>query len=332
MMMTFALLPVENIALVDVLYETPGWDVYRRRRRLAVEDMAESIRRHGQLAPVLLEELPGGGCRIVDGFRRVAACRSLGRTGVAAQVIRHENAGPRTLFVWALHRGCAGGITGLTDRIVTISGAKQLQMPRERILEEVLPALGLESDGRALDDLEKMAGLSEEVLDAFDDDRISEAQLRALAKVEEPARGMLFREVFLDSRLSVSETRQVITLLEELLARDDCPMERNLSMLLGGDLDERRPERARQLLSCLRRLRYPSILTIKAMFKEAGASLRSARGVTVADAGDFERNDVTVSLTFSSPADCAKQIDVMKKALDAGDVKKLLDIVQGANW
>jgi len=330
--MNIASLSVETVALGKILFEASGWDVYRRRRRLHVDDMARSLREHGQLSPVLLEESPGDSCRIVDGFRRIAACRALARNDIAAQVVRETGIAPDTLFLIGLARSAIRGECPLTDIIVTVSAARGLGFSHERVAQEVLPLLGMKPDIRLIADIDKPAELPDEILDAFDDDRISEAQLRALAGVREPARGLLFGEVFLDSRLSVSETRQVVALLEELLARDDCPMERNLTMLLEGDLDERRPERARQLLSRLRLLRYPLISTYKSMFKEAGASLRSARGVAVGDPGEFERNDVTVSLTFGKREELEAQLDAMRKALDAGDVKKLLDIVQGVNW
>ena len=268
----------------------------------------------------------------MDGFRRVAAFRALGLNEIAAQVVRGEGMTRDALFLIGLARNVARNACPLTDIIVTVVAARRLGFSPERVVQEILPLLGMKPDIRFITDLEKPAELPDEILDAFDYDRISEAQLRALAGVKEPARGLLFGEVFLDSRLSVSETRQVVALLEELLARDDCPMERNLAMLLEGDLDERPPERARQLLSRLRLLRYPWISTYKSMFKEAAASLRSACGVSVGDAGDFERNDVTLSLTFGKPEELAAQLDAMRKALDAGDVKTLLDIVQGVNW
>jgi len=331
MTVNVASLSVETVALEKILVEAPGWDMYRRRRRLHVDEMARSVRERGELSPVLLEESPGDSCRIVDGFRRVAACRALGRNDIAAQVVRDKGITRDALFLIGLARNVARGGCPLTDIIVTVAAARRLGFSPERAVQEILPLLGMKPDIRLMADLERLAELPDEILDAFDDDRISEAQLRALAGVKEPARGILFREVFFDSRLSVSETRQVVALLEELSARDDCPMERNLAMLLEGDLDGRPPERARRLLSRLRLLRYPSISTYKSMFKEAAASLRSARGVSVGDPGEFERNDVTVSLTFGKPEELAAQLDAMRKALDAGDVKKLVDIVQGVN-
>lgn len=330
--MNVASLPVETVALETILFEAPGWDAYRHRRRLGVDEMVRSIRERGQLSPVLLEGPAAEGCRIVDGFRRVAAHRAVGIDGISAQVVRDEGVGADALFLTGLCRNDVRGGYPLTDAIVTISAAKRLGFSRERTAREVLPLLGMEPNPKRVVNLEKLAELPDDIVDAFDDDRISEAQLRALAAAGEPVRERLFREIFLDSRLSVSETRQIVTLLEELCARDDCAMERTLAALLEGDLDERATERARQVLSRMRFLRHPSISTYKSTFKEACGPLRSARGVAVADPADFERNDVTVSLTFTRAEEVAGQLDALRKALDAGDIKKLLDIVQGANW
>lgn len=71
-----------------------------------VEGLAASIARDGQIVPVILDRMPTGRYRIVDGRRRVAAMRSLGREAITADV--HEQLSDadltRLAVVGNLHR------------------------------------------------------------------------------------------------------------------------------------------------------------------------------------------------------------------------------------
>ncbi len=78
------------------------------RLRTGVAEMTGSLRRHGQLTPVLCCQ-QGGRLEVADGFKRVAAARTLGWEQVRVQVHQTDGAGAK-LLVWQSNRS-----TGLSD-------------------------------------------------------------------------------------------------------------------------------------------------------------------------------------------------------------------------
>ncbi len=78
------------------------------RLRTGVAEMTGSLRRHGQLTAVLCCQ-QAGRLEVVDGFKRVAAARTLGWEHVRVQVRETDGAGAK-LLVWQSNRS-----TGLSD-------------------------------------------------------------------------------------------------------------------------------------------------------------------------------------------------------------------------
>jgi ParB/RepB/Spo0J family partition protein len=73
--------------------EVPLGEIGERFGRLRLSDpaaakrMTESVRRFGQLSPVVLGVLENGAYELVDGFKRLRACRELGRPRVKARLL-----------------------------------------------------------------------------------------------------------------------------------------------------------------------------------------------------------------------------------------------------
>lgn len=61
--------------------------------------MTESVRRYGQLAPVVLGVVEDGAYELVDGFKRLRACRELGRPGLKARLLTGNVRGLKAAMV-----------------------------------------------------------------------------------------------------------------------------------------------------------------------------------------------------------------------------------------
>lgn len=85
-----------------------GESLAELRLRTGLGEMARSLRRHGQLTAVLCCQ-QAGRLEVADGFKRVAAARTLGWESVGVQVRKTDGAGAK-LLVWQSNRG-----TGLSD-------------------------------------------------------------------------------------------------------------------------------------------------------------------------------------------------------------------------
>jgi ParB/RepB/Spo0J family partition protein len=85
-----------------------GESLAELRLRTGLREMAGSLKRHGQLTAVLCCE-QAGRLEVADGFKRVAAARTLGWERLGVQVRETDGAGAK-LLVWQSNRG-----TGLSD-------------------------------------------------------------------------------------------------------------------------------------------------------------------------------------------------------------------------
>jgi ParB-like chromosome segregation protein Spo0J len=85
-----------------------GESLAELRLRTGLSEMAGSLRRHGQLTAVLCWQ-QAGRLEVADGFKRVAAARTLGWEHLRVQVSEAQGAGAK-LLVWHSNRG-----TGLSD-------------------------------------------------------------------------------------------------------------------------------------------------------------------------------------------------------------------------
>ena len=328
-----AALPIETIPIAHIARDAPGWDTFLLRRRPGKLGMRASLEAHGQLAPVLLHAtVPGGAddtLRVVDGFARIAAARDLGWSHASAQVLRDARLSDVSVFLMALRRQHAGAPRSLTDNSFAIHRTCRMGMSLSAIARDVLPALGLDLGTRAAEDLAGVARLPDEVLDAFEDGRLSEPQLKALAPLDDASRDRLFRDAFLDSRLGASETREFTALVDDLAERDALPISEVLSRALAEAPDAPPPARVRAALDALRRLRFPRLAETRERFAEVAATLRAIRGLGVEDPGAFEKNAIALSLSFEDPKTLAAQIDALRQALDDGRIARLIEIVQG---
>ncbi|MGA3172908.1 MAG: ParB N-terminal domain-containing protein [Syntrophorhabdales bacterium] len=83
----------------------------------ADEAMAKSMKKYGQLSPVVCAKI-GDGCELVDGFKRLRACRSLGKETLKARVL---NGTERVLKAAIIQLNRGRSISGLEEAMVLSS-------------------------------------------------------------------------------------------------------------------------------------------------------------------------------------------------------------------
>ena len=94
--------------MMQVGVDELGESLAELRLRTGLREMAGSLRRHGQLTAVLCCE-QAGRLEVADGFKRVAAARTLGWERLGVQVREADGTGAK-LLIWQSNRG-----TGLSD-------------------------------------------------------------------------------------------------------------------------------------------------------------------------------------------------------------------------
>jgi len=75
--------PIEDVAVSKMGERYAAFRIANPRADAA---MAKSMKKYGQLTPVVCARI-GSGCELVDGFKRLRACRSLGKGTLKARVL-----------------------------------------------------------------------------------------------------------------------------------------------------------------------------------------------------------------------------------------------------
>jgi ParB-like chromosome segregation protein Spo0J len=198
----------ENSAVyIDVAIDKIGesYARYRLIRPHSESSMFKSVRRFGQLTPVVVDAEKGGGHEMIDGFKRLRALRQLKRETIRAKAMEGR---PRTLKVAMIQLNREVHSMGSMEESLLVQS-----LYREEGLDqvEISALLGRDKSwaSRRISLIEK---LSEEVLEHLRLGLISPTQGRELIRLPRgnPKDAL---DTVLKHRLSTRETRRLVSML-----------------------------------------------------------------------------------------------------------------------
>ena len=168
----------------------------------ALAELADSIREHGILQPVVVRALPGGVYQIIAGERRWRASRMAGLSEIPAIVIEADDAKVRELaLIENLQREDLHYLEEAQcyQKLLETYGLTQ---------EELANRLG-KSQSSIANKL-RLLKLSDEVKAAMTEKRLSERHARALLKLTDDKQRLDAVERIAEKGLSVKETEQMV--------------------------------------------------------------------------------------------------------------------------
>lgn len=317
--------PLQLIPLSDI---DPEDDRFRISTRRDSDDLQSSINRLGLLsAPQVLHQ--PSGFSLVSGFRRVAACRSLGWERIRASVLSSDT----PLYVCA----CRAVGDNSTQRPLNLieTGRSLLLLERYamdgQIPAEDLAALGLPSHREMTSRIKGLCRLPSTVQEGIIEGAIPFAMAVELAGMEAGlAVGLaaLFREL----RISLNKQREIALLITEIARRETIPARQVLqeaqAMLLQiGDLD--RNQKAGHLRKWLKQRRFPGLQAAEQNFQAARQRLNLGATLQVIPPRDFESIGLTLSATVATPEDIARVRAKLDELAEHPDFKTLLQSKSG---
>ncbi len=301
-------------------------DAFRITTAEDISGLKRSIQGVGLIAPPLLHlSSAGSGVRIIAGFRRVAACRALGWDRIPARVMPPDtpewtcarlavadNAFQRPLNLIEISRALSLLSTHCQDPAALCSAAGDLELPdTPDLIRKLLPLCTLPEP--------LQSGILSGVL--------SLSMARTLSSLDaEPAARLT--DLFSELRLSLNKQREILTLLEEIAAREDRTivdiLREDAPQSILKDADADRNQRAAALRRCLRRRRYPAISRAEAAFTDNLRDLPLGGGVQLIPPPHFESPVYTLSITFKSPSELTHRRRRVGEILSHPALEKIL--------
>ena len=187
--------------------EPNPWQPRQGAETAAIEELAESIREHGLLQPLLVSALPDGRYQLIAGERRWHAARLAGLRQVPAVV---REASPEEALELALVENIQrADLNPLEEAAAYRRLLDEFDLTQEQVAQRV--GRGRVSVANSL----RLLGLPLEVKDALRAGQISEGHARAMLQVADAPGQLLLLQVVLDKGLSVRQAEELARRLAE---------------------------------------------------------------------------------------------------------------------
>ncbi|HLI49555.1 MAG TPA: ParB/RepB/Spo0J family partition protein [Chthonomonas sp.] len=182
---------------------------------VALEELAQSIREHGVLQPILVRETDSGKFEVVAGERRLRAAQRAGLTRIPAMV---RDCSEREMLEVAIVENLQ------REDITPIEAAKAyLRMMREFGLTQEQVAQRVGKTRTAIANALRLLQLPEEVQESLERGEISEGHGRALMMAERPDAILRLWTVVKSRGLSVRETERMAKAARQALSPSSAP-------------------------------------------------------------------------------------------------------------
>ena len=161
----------------------------------ALEELAESIRQHGVLQPLLVRPLPGGGYQLVAGERRYRASRIAGLREVP--VVIRELSDVETMEIAIIENLQREDLNPIEEA----KGYRALQDVYGMTQDDVAQSVG--KSRPAVANATRLLALSEPVLKLVEDGTLSAGHARALLPLSDPEMQLAAAKTVIEKGLSV---------------------------------------------------------------------------------------------------------------------------------
>jgi ParB family chromosome partitioning protein len=280
----------------------------------------------GLINPPLVRERKDSRYCIVCGFRRVRACKSLGGKEVPARVLKGDLSEHHLLKVAILDNRSHRTL----NVVEQARGIRKLSphLPAKNRLEVLASLLGFPPNKKVLERIAALDGLPEAIQKGVLDESISFEGAVHLSGMSHEA-ALSFFDLLKSLKLSQSKEMEIITLIQEIAAREDLTI---MEILVSGEIksileqpDLNRNEKGTLLRRYLKGRRLPTLVKAEKDFNKVRKELKLNKHLSLLPPPYFEGGPYTIRMSFKDLDDferCRRHLDHMAKN---PALKQLLD-------
>lgn len=267
-----------------------------------IDDLVEAIDRIGLLYPPILYEAEDGAFIVVAGFKRILACRMLGRTGIEARIMPGDTSASDCLGV-AIADNTFHRQLNLIEQSIALSKLSAFYGD-ETELSQAAKRLGMEVNPGLVKKLLRITALSGPLQQAILSGAIPLSIALGLDAIDSPPLAKRLIAVFEQLRPTLNQQKDILQWVQDLARMDPAggadllADEACMSVLTDGDLD--RPRKIRGLMDILRRRRFPVMAAFGDQYRQKMRKLSLPQGMSMIPPEDFEADRHRVVLDFQS--------------------------------
>ena len=305
------------------LNEIPGDFPFCWRYRLEDEALKDSIARRGEQLPLTLDEKKN----VLNGHRRVWAASALGMDSLEALVL-NQSLPPKDLFLFSLLSNWNQSLLDL-DRAWALRCAAKFHFSEEELLNEILPALGLQPAKHLLEEYLEISALDPSLLDLLADGKLPFRGLRALSRFNKEDQRTFAGEIAPRIHLTSGQLMDAASWLGDLMKTSGLPLSRFLAgqkiNIPAEDLPADRRQKGEQFHKALRSLRFPKLAGLEEKFSRVSREIGSGKDLTLEAPAHFEEEGYRLRLNLKRP----ESLDQLLARLSQkrSDLNSLFDIM-----
>lgn len=267
-----------------------------------LDGLTQSIERVGLLRPPILIKKQNGYYQIVSGHRRLRAAHDATAESSLLCLILPPDTPVVSALAVALEDACACRPLTIMEQALFLQKAL-LHLDDNAVCEKFLPVLGLTPNRYHIKNSLPLLQLEEPLAYALHQGFLNESVARELITLSFTDRLALFEVIEL-LQLSVNNQKKLTVACKELARRDNSSI---IAILSGEDIqnilnhpDANPPQKASHLMTTLTAKRYPRLSEAEKDFQQFADSLNLPQNATVNHAPSFEKDTVTLSISFTN--------------------------------
>jgi len=285
---------------------------FRITTRAGVEDLVGSIDKIGLLHPPMLIR-NFSAYKIVCGFRRIAACRSLGRLRITAGVLK-ENTDRFQMAQLAIADNAMQRSLNLVETSRALNLLADVCADQTRSREAAL-TLRLPVNPAVVAKVKKICRLPVGIQESIVAGSIGMSMALALGELDQPT-GAALLGLFDRLKLGLNKQRELLLLLKEIAKREDRSLQQLIAerplqeILINAQLD--RAVKRQKIRFYLQQRRYPSISKAAADYEKRVKQLKLGIDIKLLPPRNFEDTAFTMTLRFKN----REELSDLKKKIE----------------
>jgi ParB-like chromosome segregation protein Spo0J len=261
--------------------------------------LVASVKRVGILHPPLLDEAERGRYRIIAGRNRLMAARKLHFTACDCRVLPAD-ATPLESFTLLLEEKITFTPPTVIEQAIFLKKITAW-LDQHEAARRFLPLLGLEAHPSQVQKLLRLNNLEEVIQEALHNGFLDAKVAWELEKLPFFDRMALF-EIMMNLKLSVANQKKITLISREIAVRTKSTIAAFLATAAAQEIlnshELNPPQKVGHFMAWLHQQQFPRFSEAERQFKDFCRSLPLPAGATVQHAPFFEKDEITLSLTF----------------------------------
>ncbi|MEN8258310.1 MAG: ParB/RepB/Spo0J family partition protein [Thermodesulfobacteriota bacterium] len=276
------------------------------------QHLIASIKRVGILHPPLVDEVEPGRYRIMAGRGRLLAVRRLHFHTCECRVLP-VSATPLETFTLLLEELIATKTPSLVEQAIFFQKINAW-LDLDEAAHRFLPLLGLEAHPYQAQKLLRLNNLEEVIQESLHAGSLDSKVAWELEKLSFTDRMALF-EIIMALKLSVGNQKKITLISREVAVRSKTTIaaflasEQSQEILNTPDLNT--PQKTARFMAWLQAKQFPRLSQAEQEFKDFCRSLHLPQGASVQHSPYFEKDEISLTLTFKNQADLLKKMPLL---------------------